>query len=86
MANSIKLVIYLFVLCFITIIINGDPLYFGRTNFASDLNYRKGKGSSRRNEHGRTYNEIARVINPIPYVNIQGGPIPGQPFWTFSKK
>lgn len=78
-----KWIIFLFVLCFITII-NGNPLYFSRSNDAPNHNYRKEKGLSRQNEKRRSYNDIARIINPNPYVNIQGGPLPNQPFWTFT--
>lgn len=33
---------------------------------------------------GRTYNDIARVVNPgSPYINPRGSPFPAQPFWTY---
>lgn len=53
------------------------------------LNYRN---SERRQEparqsRSRTYDEIARVINPNPYaggVGLGVGPFPAQPFWTYA--
>lgn len=33
---------------------------------------------------GRSYNDIARVINPNPYANVGGNPFPAQPFWTYA--
>ena len=32
---------------------------------------------------GRTYNDIARVINPAPYSNPRGSPFPAVPFWHY---
>ncbi|XP_017846095.1 uncharacterized protein LOC108602483 [Drosophila busckii] len=31
---------------------------------------------------GRTYSDIARVINPHPYAAIGSRVYPGQPFWS----
>ncbi|KAJ6637852.1 hypothetical protein Bhyg_10583, partial [Pseudolycoriella hygida] len=36
-----------------------------------------------RGRGGRSYNDIARVINPNPYGNIGSVPFPAQPFWTY---
>lgn len=33
---------------------------------------------------GRSYNDIARVINPSPYAFPGRSPYPSQPFWTYS--
>lgn len=88
MATKVKLSILVIVLCLVTL--SGSmPVYFG--NFLTGTRTRTPKdsfrnGSGRRIDSGRTYNEIARVINPNPYVNIggSGGTLPGQPFWTFT--
>lgn len=32
---------------------------------------------------GRSYNDIARVINPSPYAFPGRSPFPAQPFWTY---
>lgn len=37
-----------------------------------------------RQSRSRTYDEIARVINPNPYANVGGSPFPAQPFWTYA--
>lgn len=41
-------------------------------------------GSGHRSGGGRSYNDIARVINPSPYANVRGVPFPAQPFWTYT--
>lgn len=41
------------------------------------------RGESRPTSSGRSYNDIARVINPNPYNNIGRNPYPAQPFWTY---
>lgn len=33
---------------------------------------------------GRSYNDIARVLNPSPYAFPRQTPFPAQPFWTFT--
>lgn len=33
---------------------------------------------------GRSYNDIARVINPSPYAFPRQSPYPAQPFWTYT--
>lgn len=33
---------------------------------------------------GRSYNDIARVINPSPYAFPRQSPFPAQPFWTYT--
>ena len=33
---------------------------------------------------GRTYTDIARVINPHPYAFVGTQPYPAQPFWSHS--
>ncbi|XP_037956554.1 uncharacterized protein LOC119686235 [Teleopsis dalmanni] len=48
--------------------------------------YGGGYGGSRRSygggrRTGRTYSDIARVINPNPYAFVGRSPYPGQPFW-----
>lgn len=37
----------------------------------------------RRSSGGRSYNDIARVLNPSPYAFPRRTPFPGQPFWPF---
>lgn len=49
--------------------------------FQRERSYRKREQP----RQGRTYDEIARVINPNPYANVGGaGPFPAQPFWTYA--
>lgn len=50
------------------------PILFGFSRY---------RGESRPTNSGRSYNDIARVINPNPYNNIGSNPYPGQPFWTY---
>lgn len=33
---------------------------------------------------GRSYNDIARVLNPSPYAFPRQSPFPAQPFWTYT--
>lgn len=33
---------------------------------------------------GRSYNDIAKVINPSPYAFPRSSPFPAQPFWTYT--
>lgn len=33
---------------------------------------------------GRSYNDIARVLNPSPYAFPRNSPFPSQPFWTYT--
>lgn len=84
MATKVKLVILVTVLCLVTLS-EAMPVFFGKfltgTRTPND-SFRHERG--RRKDSGRTYNEIAKVINPNPYVNIGGGTLPGQPFWTFT--
>lgn len=42
-----------------------------------------GNGRGQDGRQGRSYNDIARVINPNPYANIGSVPFPAQPFWTY---
>lgn len=44
---------------------------------------RGGSGGSQPYQ-GRSYNDIARVLNPSPYAFPRQSPYPAQPFWTFS--
>lgn len=53
-----------------------DSFYFGRNP--------KQSASNQRQSRSRTYDEIAKVINPNPYNNIGGVPYPAQPFWTYA--
>lgn len=43
--------------------------------------YSQGGGQSNR---GRSYNDIAKVINPSPYAFPRQSPFPAQPFWTYA--
>lgn len=54
---------------------DANPVYYGGYSGA----YRGGRRSG-----GRSYNDIARVLNPSPYANVRGVPFPAQPFWTYS--
>lgn len=58
--------------------VNALPFFFGIGNRQYDGNSR-----GRDARTGRSYNDIARVINPNPYGNIGGVPFPAQPFWTY---
>lgn len=68
-----------FLICLIVVqLSNAMPFIFrfGNGQYDSSGRGREGRG-------GRSYNDIARVINPNPYANIGGVPFPAQPFWTF---
>lgn len=41
-------------------------------------------GNGGRKKGGRSYTDIARVLNPSPYANPRGVPFPGQPFWPYT--
>lgn len=55
------------------------PFIFRFGNGGYDGGSRSREGS----RGGRSYNDIARVINPNPYGNIGSVPFPAQPFWTY---
>lgn len=56
-----------------------NSFYFGRNPKQSTSH-----NNQRQSRQGRTYDEIAKVINPNPYSNIGGVPYPAQPFWTYA--
>ncbi|KAG4077745.1 hypothetical protein HA402_011174 [Bradysia odoriphaga] len=71
-----KLVLFV---CLIAVQLSGAfPFIFriGNGQYNSYNRDREGRG-------GRSYNDIARVINPNPYGNIGAVPFPAQPFWTY---
>ncbi|XP_053947291.1 uncharacterized protein LOC129235564 [Anastrepha obliqua] len=52
--------------------------YYGGPHSAGAYYGRDRRGSNRRS--GRTYSDIARVVNPQPYAFVGARPFPGQPF------
>lgn len=69
----LKLSIILIVVCMCTLSV-ASPIFglFGS---------RSGGQSS---YQGRSYNDIARVLNPSPYAFPRSSPFPAQPFWTYT--
>lgn len=63
------------VLLVVMVVAEASPVYYG--------GYSSGYRGGRRGG-GRSYNDIARVLNPSPYANVRGVPFPAQPFWTFT--
>lgn len=59
----------------VVVFADANPVFFGGYSGT----YRNGRRGS-----GRSYNDIARVINPSPYANVRGVPFPAQPFWTYT--
>lgn len=43
--------------------------------YAQDFNFNTNLRS------GRTYTDIARIVNPNQYAHVGTQPYPGQPFW-----
>ena len=43
-------------------------------------------GTGRAGFGGRSYKDIAMIINPDQYVFVRERPYPGQPFWPEGKK
>lgn len=72
----VKTIIILLSVCLTSIFGAPRPIF---RLFGSDY------GQSERAEpyRGRSYNDIARVINPSPYAFPRSSPYPAQPFWTF---
>lgn len=62
-------------LLLVIVSISANPVYYG--------GYSGGNRGGRRSS-GRSYNDIARVLNPSPYANVRGVPFPAQPFWTYA--
>lgn len=75
---NVNIVGMIWALCVLLVVMMAEagPVYYGGYSGA----YRGGRGRS----GGRSYNDIARVINPSPYANVRGVPFPAQPFWTFT--
>lgn len=70
-----------FLVCLIAVqFSNAKPFFFRIGNGQYDGNNSQSRVEGRT---GRSYNDIARVINPNPYANIGGVPFPAQPFWTY---
>lgn len=46
-------------------------------------NHRSPLEDGRPRSRGRSYTDIARVINPSPYAFPGRSPFPAQPFWPF---
>lgn len=46
--------------------------------------YGFGYRNNGRRAGGRSYTDIARVLNPSPYAANPRGVFPGQPFWPFT--
>lgn len=68
------------VLIFVTVFVGAiRPYGYGYRN-----NGYKGYNGGGRRKAGRSYTDIARVLNPSPYANPRGVPFPGQPFWPYT--
>uniref|UniRef100_A0A034WL54 uncharacterized protein LOC105231704 n=1 Tax=Bactrocera dorsalis TaxID=27457 RepID=A0A034WL54_BACDO len=52
--------------------------YSGQGQYGYDQYGRDRRGNNRRT--GRTFSDIARVVNPQPYAFVGARPYPGQPF------
>lgn len=68
---NFKLIFILVIVCLCSLIMANPIFGFGS----------QGGGSK---YHGRSYNDIAKVLNPNPYAFPRQSPFPAQPFWTFS--
>lgn len=69
------LIVFLFVVL-LSLLTLGEPilgLFSSRYSSSGSGEYR-----------GRSYNDIARVINPSPYAFPRQSPYPAQPFWTYT--
>lgn len=75
---NFKLAIVLMVAC-LSVLSVASPI-FGL--FGSRYSSSGGGGSG--GYQGRSYNDIAKVINPSPYAFPRQSPFPAQPFWTYT--
>lgn len=72
---NFKLSIVLVVICLCVLSVANPIFGLYRSRFSSS-----GVGGYQ----GRSYNDIAKVLNPSPYAFPRQSPYPAQPFWTYT--
>lgn len=73
---NFKLAIVLIVTC-LCVLSGANPIFgFYGSRYSSS----GGSGGYQ----GRSYNDIAKVLNPSPYAFPRQSPFPAQPFWTYT--